>query len=113
MVNKRFRFENSWNLEPDCRAIIVECWESARNASIQTKIARCNEQLGRWGEDIHKKIKTEIARCRDSIKQLKSNPDASSEEVIQARAKLDRCLAQEEEWWKQRAKFFLVIVWGC
>ena len=71
MVNKRFRFENSWNLEPDCRAIIAECWESARNAGIQTKIARCSEQLGRWGEDINKKFKTEIARCRDSIKHLK------------------------------------------
>ena len=93
-------------MEPDCQAIIAECWESARNAGIRIKIARCSEQLGRWGEDIHKKFKSEIAKCRDSIKHLKSNLDASSEEVIQARAKLDRCLAQEEEWWKQRAKVF-------
>lgn len=52
-IRKRFRFENSWLSEEDCRLVILKSWSARENTQIIDKIKGCGEALGTWGSIIH------------------------------------------------------------
>ena len=46
---RRFRFENAWLKESECREIVVGNWERSVSGHIQDKIQLCSGDLWIWG----------------------------------------------------------------
>lgn len=47
LVHKRFRFENSWLLEPDLDAVVREAWDQTGDGNLVEKITACTNALQR------------------------------------------------------------------
>lgn len=47
---RRFRFENAWIKESDCRNIVQECWGMRIEPNIMEKMVRVCAKLEEWGE---------------------------------------------------------------
>ncbi|KAL8116071.1 hypothetical protein AgCh_022528 [Apium graveolens] len=47
---KKFRFENIWVREKECRNIVKHGWEAGETRDIVHKIKSCGEKLQEWGE---------------------------------------------------------------
>lgn len=58
---KRFKFENTWIREQDCRGVVKQGWESAGCDTILEKIRSCGSKLQEWGGS---KIVDISSRCR-------------------------------------------------
>lgn len=54
---KKFRFENVWIREKECRNIIKHGWESNEGVDIVRKIKICGERLQEWGGGISEEFK--------------------------------------------------------
>lgn len=48
--NKRFKFENLWLREKDCRDIVEANWNGLIEEDILTKVNNCSVKLEEWGE---------------------------------------------------------------
>ncbi|XP_073153301.1 uncharacterized protein [Henckelia pumila] len=92
---KRFCFENSWILEPECKE----------------KIELCGKDLQVWGDTVKHRFKKEINSCRAHLTYLKRRRSCSVDAQIEnIKQRLDFLLAQEELFWKQRSKIFWLQV---
>lgn len=58
---KRFKFENTWIREQDCRGVVKQGWERAGCGTILEKIRSCGSKLQEWGGS---KIVDTSSRCR-------------------------------------------------
>lgn len=47
---RRFKFENVWLKEDECRQVVINGWEEARNKEIMEKVEYCGLKLQEWGE---------------------------------------------------------------
>lgn len=104
---KRFRFENAWVQEADCRIKVEEGWRAGDHASLQDQIQRCGEGLQQWGNELRARFKKKMAYCRDRIAALKgSNATADVEAIKNCKHELGMLLEQQEIYWKQRSKQF-------
>ena len=104
---RRFRFENAWLKEAECKGIVVSSWERSVNGHIQEKIKQCSGDLQIWGEKVRLKFKEKISSCRKRIKSLKFRRDeVSLQQFKDANNELGCLLNQQEAYWRQRAKQF-------
>ncbi|KAM6558835.1 uncharacterized protein LOC133033269 [Cannabis sativa] len=102
-----FRFENAWLREPLCKQLVEGCWEGSGSLTIQDKIQKCGEVLGKWGRDITGSFHKRISQCKDQIRNSKWGRDPISiQQHQEAKANLSKVLAQREIFWKQRSKQF-------
>ncbi|WCJ18876.1 RNA-directed DNA polymerase (reverse transcriptase)-related family protein [Euphorbia peplus] len=102
---RRFRFENAWIREPDCRNKVEVAWNRLNDGDIVSRQKVCGEELFGWGEELRKQFSIKIADCRSEIKRMKGRTDmVSHERLIDMRGTLDTLLLQQEVYWKQRAK---------
>ncbi|XP_074369831.1 uncharacterized protein LOC141711338 [Apium graveolens] len=102
---QRFRFENVWIKDSECRNIVQECWN--RDSDIVEKMVRCCAKLEEWGGGLIKEIRTQMEICHRDLKRYRSRRD--HEGVLsynKARWEFLRLLEKHEIYWKQRAKQF-------
>ncbi|CAH9105371.1 unnamed protein product [Cuscuta europaea] len=45
---RRFRFENMWLKEDECRTMVANSWRAGTHLSFRERIAFCGEELLRW-----------------------------------------------------------------
>ena len=50
VTRRKFRFENAWLKEPDCRRLVIDSWECTVSSNIQTRLDICGRDLRLWGE---------------------------------------------------------------
>ncbi|XP_073153234.1 uncharacterized protein [Henckelia pumila] len=104
---RQFRFENSWLFEPECRSMVSSGWRRSIEMDIQSRIEFCGNVIQIWGDKVRLKFNSMINQCRDELKHLKRIRSAQADQqLLETRQKLDFLLAQEEVFWKQRAKLF-------
>ncbi|XP_060972631.1 uncharacterized protein LOC133038482 [Cannabis sativa] len=70
-----FRFENAWLREPLCKQLVEGCWEGSGLVSMQEKILRCGEVLGKWGREITGNFRKRIDQCKRQISNSKWGKD--------------------------------------
>ena len=103
----RFRFENAWICEEECRALILQSWNQGSNVDLQDRIDMCGVSVHAWGSAHRRMFRDQLASCRTRIKELNFRVDTeANSRVREARLELNRLLAQQESHWRQRAKQF-------
>ena len=75
---RRFRFENAWIKEEDCRHLVGVSWSRNGRSNIQDKIAECGHDLRVWGEEKRLQFKNKIKECKRRMKDLKFKRDEVS-----------------------------------
>jgi hypothetical protein len=113
MADKRrgageFRFENVWLMGENFDDVVIGGWEKSLNGGVLNKLKSCTEDMNDWGRKLRNKYRVEIEECREELERLRGSVQTSQvvryEEV---RNRMGILLAQEEAFWKQRAK----VIW--
>lgn len=69
---KRFRFENVWLREKECRNVVRNGWEMATELDILGKIRLCGVKLQEWGGGVSNEYKLKLHNCRMILRKLRS-----------------------------------------
>lgn len=102
---RRFRFENIWLKEPECKNVIQQSWNDAEGVSLQGKLARCGEKLFEWGSSKYQNFKIQIGDCKKKMVEFRGKRDTNSMKIFdQEKKKYSSLLHNHEIYWKQRAK---------
>lgn len=72
---KRFKFENTWLKEDECKRVDMNGWGSAADLDIVKKLKFCGLQLQEWSEGVSFEFKQKIKSCRDRLRKLRSGRD--------------------------------------
>ncbi|XP_019166597.1 PREDICTED: uncharacterized protein LOC109162331 [Ipomoea nil] len=100
-----FQFEMAWLHDEGCRGVVEESWEEGRSMGLQDCIQYCGDQLSRWGGDRHHKFGNQINTLRKEQQRLHGHTDPTSLAKFQHLEELmSRLEAQEDAYWRQRAK---------
>ena len=103
--SKRFRFENMWIQESECRNIVQDCWNDKDNSDILNKMALCCAKLEEWGGGMIKDLKDKMAGYRRDMQRLRSRRDSVGvHRYGEARWNFLKLLEKQEVFWRQRAK---------
>ncbi|XP_019168526.1 PREDICTED: uncharacterized protein LOC109164444 [Ipomoea nil] len=102
-----FRFESAWLYDEGCRRV-VESWAEGRDRGFQSCVQYCGHRLSRWGGGggvrFHK-FGERIMSLKKAQECLKGCTDPDSLlEYQQFEEHLSRLEAQEDAYWRQRAK---------
>ncbi|WCJ41960.1 hypothetical protein M5689_022794 [Euphorbia peplus] len=102
---RKFRFENAWIREAECRDRVVAGWNVCSAGDIIERQQVCGEHLFQWGEELRRQFSRNINDCKSEIGRLKARLDSTSQgRLVEVRSQLDSLLLQQELYWKQRAK---------
>lgn len=66
----RFRFENIWIKEDECRNIVLDCWNKVEGLSIMDKMEYVCTKLEEWGGGMVKEMRAQMERCRRDMKKF-------------------------------------------
>ena len=109
-LGRRFKFENAWLREPGLREVVVQAWQGSCDQKLLRRLYVCSERLKFWGGRFIASLRKDIKGCNKKIEELQYKSDAISiqwmEEVKVEYASL---LLKEDDFWKQRAKNFLLV----
>jgi len=104
---KKFRFENSWLVEPEFSPFVHQCWNSYFNETITGKLNHCAEDLHHWDNEHGKKTRKEIEKVRKKLEVARTQLIAANLQYFTSlNRKLDTLLVKDDLYWKQRAKTF-------
>ncbi|XP_073124282.1 uncharacterized protein [Henckelia pumila] len=105
---RRFRFENAWLIESECKSVVHHSWMIGDEGNIQHRIATCGTHLQKWGDKVNFRFRNAISHCREQLRILKRRRCTSVDDdrIEHIKQNLSSLLAQEEVFWKQRAKIF-------
>ena len=104
-VQRRFRFENSWKLEPGFDEFMQHTWGLFDDNSILDRLDRCAEDLSSWSKINCNRVKKDIEDCRKQLCHLRSiTTGANQDQLVFLRKKMNRLLLQDDVYWRQRAK---------
>lgn len=101
----RFRFENSWLREEECRAVMERSWRVSEGRDIHERLKVCGRALWKWGRGFYGNFRRRLDRCRTELERLRRGGGVSgSFEDIQK--EYMRVLECQDCFWRQRAKHF-------
>lgn len=102
---KRFRFENMWIQEDECRNIVEGCWNGGEYNDIMDKMAFCCAKLEEWGGGMLKNLKLKLSNYRKEMQRMRTRRDVRGiRRYDEARWNYLRLLEKQEVSWRQRAK---------
>ncbi|XP_031120574.1 uncharacterized protein LOC116023707 [Ipomoea triloba] len=102
---RRFRFEMAWAYYEGCRQQVEVAWHEGRSAGLLGCLQHCGNKLLNWGGDHFHKFGDKIKNMRREQALLKGRLDPTSlQKYQQLETMLCQLEAQEEAFWKQRAK---------
>ncbi|KAH9683739.1 reverse transcriptase domain-containing protein [Citrus sinensis] len=102
---QRFRFENVWLREPDCKEVVAKSWELSSGCPIQSKLLFCGSALMRWGGHLACDFVNRLASCKQKMGSLKGCRDQTSvADFLESRKCYNELLHNHEVFWKQRSK---------
>ncbi|KAL8099132.1 hypothetical protein AgCh_031712 [Apium graveolens] len=101
----RFRFENAWLREEGCGKVVEDCWKNNGHFDIFQKLEVCANELTSWGKKMVSQFEERIKQCRQRMDRFKGHSDAFSVQCYrEAMENYEKILAQQDDFWKQRAK---------
>lgn len=72
---RKFKFENVWIWERECKNIVKNGWEVAGGSDIVEKIRVYGVRLQEWGGGTHTKYRLHVQECRRLLRNLRSRRD--------------------------------------
>lgn len=82
---RRFRFENLWLKERNCRAIVADCWNATRGNNLGSRLGVCSKALWKWGRKFTDNLQAEINYSTNQMKMLRHRTDRNGiKDFIQA-----------------------------
>lgn len=107
-IQKReFRSENKWLREPDFKELVQNNWDAGSSQDLLPRLEMCSELLSSWGKQRFTAFKRSINQYKQKLEQLRNYSDPDSvEEYDTIRKTMIDLLVQEEDHWRQRAKYF-------
>jgi hypothetical protein len=106
-IMREFKFENSWLLEDDIEVVVKDGWEKDGSSDLLGKLQQCTTEMDAWGRQLRNKYRVEIEDCRRELEVLReSELHLQGTRYEEVRKKMSTLLAQEEAFWKQRAKVY-------
>ncbi|XP_019175465.1 PREDICTED: uncharacterized protein LOC109170766 [Ipomoea nil] len=100
-----FRFEMAWLHDEGCRSVVEQSWQEGRSQGLQNCIQYCGNRLTRWGGDRYHKYGKRINELTREQQRLRGRTDPASLAEFQRLEQLLSCTeAQEDAYWRQRAK---------
>ncbi|XP_019172825.1 PREDICTED: uncharacterized protein LOC109168241 [Ipomoea nil] len=100
-----FRFEMAWLLDEGCKDVVMTAWQEGRSEGLLNCQQYCGGKLMRWGGDHFHKFGDRIRQLRQRMENIRNRRDPTSlAEFQQINNQLNQLEAQEEVFWKQRAK---------
>ncbi|XP_019190614.1 PREDICTED: uncharacterized protein LOC109185072 [Ipomoea nil] len=104
-LRRGFRFEMAWLHDEGCRDVVEKAWNDGAGRGLQECISVCGHRLSRWGGEHFHKFGERIRNLRKEQLRLRGCNDPVSLAEFQ---RLEKCLcrieAQEDTYWRQRAK---------
>ncbi|XP_019151915.1 PREDICTED: uncharacterized protein LOC109148635 [Ipomoea nil] len=103
--HRGFRFEMAWLLDEGCREVVETAWHDRRTEGLLNCQQYCGHSLMRWGGDHFHKFGDRIKRIRAKQEAIRHrrDPDALTE-FQSLEIQLTQLEAQEDTFWRQRAK---------
>ncbi|XP_074378295.1 uncharacterized protein LOC141719822 [Apium graveolens] len=71
-IVKRFRFENIWIKEDECRNLVLEYWNGIEGSNIMDKMAFVCSKLEEWGGGMVKKMWVQIQSSKKDLRKYGS-----------------------------------------
>ncbi|CAH9086594.1 unnamed protein product [Cuscuta epithymum] len=106
-TTKRFRFENIWLREEECRAIVTNSWNAGDHLTVSERINFCGRELLKWDTRRPKGFRRQILACKKRLAWLRGKGDASSlAEFSRVRLVTQDLMEKEHIYWNQWAKEF-------
>uniref|UniRef100_A0A803NMB3 Reverse transcriptase domain-containing protein n=1 Tax=Cannabis sativa TaxID=3483 RepID=A0A803NMB3_CANSA len=107
----RFRFEKLWLSDPECKELIIQCWnQSTFTDPVQgllSNLDSCATSLQQWHRHKFGSMKKNIAETQSQVNVLNNLNHRNREnmnELKRAESILDDLLEQEEIYWQQRSR---------
>ncbi|MCH80235.1 hypothetical protein A2U01_0001001 [Trifolium medium] len=106
-IMRKFKFENSWLYEDELESIVHGGWGKDSDGGVMTKLKNCTNELNEWGRQLRNKYHAAIEDCRNELEGLRNASNhGGSTRYEEVQRKMSMLLAQEEAFWKQRAKIY-------
>ncbi|CAJ2636477.1 unnamed protein product [Trifolium pratense] len=104
---KKFKFENSWLLEPNFKQFMHQTWNSAEGTLLTQKLNNCATSLTKWSAANCQQTRKEIEKYRRKLEVVRAHVDATNLHYYnELRQRLDFLLVKDDMFWRQRAKTF-------
>ncbi|XP_031120802.1 uncharacterized protein LOC116024038 [Ipomoea triloba] len=102
---RSFKFEMAWLLDEGCREVVETAWQAGRSDGFLGCLKVCGDKLMAWGGDHFHRFGEQIKQLRVSQMSLRGRRDLASLAEFQCvEGELARLEAQEDIFWRQRAK---------
>ncbi|KAL0438584.1 UNVERIFIED_CONTAM: hypothetical protein Slati_2341400 [Sesamum latifolium] len=108
--HRPFRFEAEWASSEDCEQEVKEGWNEGTNnflPSLFAKLSSCAARLKVWNiEKGSLSLKRQIKQCEKKLTWLRKQPITTTSKLEESkiRADIERLLAKDEVYWKQRGR---------
>jgi len=103
-LHKRtFGYKNDWQLEPGFKDFVTDSWQHRSEIALLTKLSSCAEDMAGWSHCHKLKHDIDVSRHQLNNIDLNSSGEGKSQ-MIELRRKMNRLLAQDDAYWRQRAK---------
>lgn len=87
--------------------VVGESWRLYEGSDFLTKIQHCTSAVDAWGRRLRSGYREEINACRKSIEEIRMLPNGGEDPMLlETRTRLSILLAQEDAFWKQRARVY-------
>lgn len=104
---KSYKFEEMWVGEDEYQEIIQRFWVTDNTEPVNNVALRGHHilrELTKWGKRKFENIKMRIEKEKNKLNTVQCNPKASVKEEIKIRCEIERLLALEERFWRQRSR---------
>ncbi|XP_043814104.1 uncharacterized protein LOC122724008 [Manihot esculenta] len=103
-VARRFRYENAWSLEMDCKKVVEDGWRVEQHADIEHRIFNCTQTIQQWAKHHQQEFRTQLNDAKRRMDWLQRQSALNSSELKKAQERYSILLLQKEMYWKQRSK---------
>ncbi|XP_019180182.1 PREDICTED: uncharacterized protein LOC109175373 [Ipomoea nil] len=102
---RAFRFEMAWLLDSGCRGVVEQAWLDGQGNGLLHSLQLCKDRLQAWGGDRFHMFGKQLKLLQAKLMKLKGGRGpAVLAEYNTISAQLSRLEAQEDVYWRQRAK---------
>ena len=104
---RRFKVENGLLKEADFQQTVIHNWEATKGRHVMYRLDNCSSRMDTWGWNFVRQFRNQISECQRQLLLVHGDASvAAAQEARNLRVQLSKLLLQEEQYWKQRAKFF-------
>nr|CAD1823009.1 unnamed protein product [Ananas comosus var. bracteatus] len=103
---KRFRFENWWLLQEDCKQVVQRSWTADSCASMPLRLRRLSFDLSHWAGAHRLNLRAQLDSTFQQLTKLQRLPlsDPARKKEGSLTAMYEDLLYKQELFWAQRAK---------